>query len=71
MNVLKHQQQQHIQIQLIFKLIYCTLPFEVLKVLLEVILIKLFMVINLYSPGLFAGTGIGTFFKIEGLPAGH
>jgi len=36
-----------------------------------VILTKLFMVINLYSPVLFAGTGIGTFFKIEGLPAGH
>jgi len=29
------------------------------------------MVINLYSPVLFAGTGIGTFFNIEGLPAGH
>ncbi|MDN5288867.1 MAG: hypothetical protein JWR38_5141 [Mucilaginibacter sp.] len=47
------------------------IPFEVLKMLSCVILIKLFMVINLYSPGLFAGTGIGTFFKIEGLPAGH
>jgi hypothetical protein len=45
--------------------------FEVLKMLPCLILIKLFMIINLYSPGLFAGTGIGTFFKIEGLPAGH
>ena len=26
--------------------------------------------VNLYSPVLFAGTGIGTFFTIEGLPAG-
>jgi hypothetical protein len=29
------------------------------------------MVVNLYSPVLFAGTGIGTFFTIEGLPAGY
>jgi hypothetical protein len=47
------------------------LPFWVLKMLLVVIVIKLFMAINLYPPVLFAGTGIGTFFKIEGLPAGR
>jgi hypothetical protein len=47
------------------------LPFWVLKMLLVVILTKLFMAINLYSPVLFAGTGIGTFFIFEGLPAGH
>jgi len=70
-DVLKHQQQQHIQILPINGLIRCMLPFWVLKMLLLVIVIKLFMAINLYSPVLFAGTGIGTFFKIEGLPAGH
>jgi len=28
--------------------------------------LKLFMVVNLYPPVLFAGTGIGTFSKFEG-----
>ena len=71
MNVLKHQQQQHIQMQPIIGLMRCMLMFWVLKMLLVVIVIKLFMAINLYPPVLFAGTGIGTFFKTEGLPAGH
>jgi hypothetical protein len=47
------------------------LPFWVLKMLLLVIVLKLFMAINLYPPVLFAGTGIGTFSKIGGLPAGQ
>ncbi|MDR6943387.1 hypothetical protein J2W55_003240 [Mucilaginibacter pocheonensis] len=65
-SVSQYQQQQRIQIQLIVKLVYCIVLFADFVVLLVVNLIKLFMVINLYSPGLFSGTGIGTFSNSEG-----